>query len=86
MGAKPKTVSLSDNTFLIAKKIEEKYHSGFSGWLRAMIRQWDEGNDSVRTELFAAALRKAVARQENSVEIFTLATEIREQASLGDFE
>lgn len=81
-----KTVSLTPDTMNITKKIEVRYHSGFSGWLRAIIRQWDEDHDPVRAELFAAALKQAVAKQENSVEIFTLATEIREQASLGDFE
>jgi|TARA_R110000823_G_scaffold253488_1_gene375937 hypothetical protein len=86
MGAKPKTVSLSDATFLIAKKIEEQYHSGFSGWLRAMIRQWDEQHDPVKTELWYKALHKAVQNHPEMMVIFEDASTIRQQASLGDFE
>jgi hypothetical protein len=81
-----KTVSLTVETMIIAKKIEQQYHSGFSGWLRGILRQWNERHDPVKTELAFAALRKAVAQQENSNDIFNLMTEIRNQASLGDFE
>lgn len=86
MSRKPKTVSLTDSTFLIASKIEEKYHSGFSGWLRAIIRQWEEEHDPVKTELSLAALQKAVAEQENSNDIFNRMHEIKSQATLGEFE
>ena len=77
MGAKPKTVSLTDETFLIA---------GFSGWLRAMIRQWDEQHDPVKTELWYKALHKAVQNHPEMMVIFEDASTIRQQASLGDFE
>jgi len=95
MGAKPKTVSLSDSTFLIAKKIEEQYHSGFSGWLRAMIRQWDERIDTVQLDLdYQAAilrhktLRAAVTEQNDEVmeDIFNHYLQLMEQKRLGDFE
>jgi len=86
MGAKPKTVSLSDATFLIAKKIEEQYHSGFSGWLRAMIRQWDESYDPVKTELWYNALTKAVRNHDDMMIILEDASNIRKQATLGEFE
>ena len=81
-----KTVSLSVDTMTIAKNIEHKYHSGFSGWLRAMIRQWDEQFDPVRTEIRYKCLAKAVGEAENQTEIFNRSRELREQASLGDFE
>jgi len=81
-----KTVSLTVETIKIAKIIEGKYHSGFSGWLRAMIRQWNEDHDPVKTELNYAALRRAVAQQENASAIHSLYYEIKSQASLGDFE
>ncbi|AXH79555.1 MAG: toxin antitoxin complex [Circular genetic element sp.] len=81
-----KTVSLTPETMIMTKKIEEKYHSGFSGWLRAMIRQWNEDHDPVKVELSFAALRKAVAEQENSNDIFNRMHEIKGQATLGEFE
>jgi len=86
MSRKPKTVSLTDSTFLIASKIENQYHSGFSGWLRAMIRQWDEQYDPVKTELWYNALTKAVRNHPDMMIILENASNIRKQASLGDFE
>jgi hypothetical protein len=95
MGAKPKTVSLSDSTFLIAKKIEEQYHSGFSGWLRAMIRQWDERIDTVQLDLNYQAstlryktLRAAIGEMNDEImdDIFEKYNELMTQRTLGDFE
>ena len=86
MGAKPKTVSLTDDTFLIASKIERQYHSGFSGWLRAMIRQWNESHDPVKTEIRLRCLSQAVGEHDEQSEIFNRSRELREQATLGDFE
>jgi len=81
-----KTVSLTVETSKIAKRIEARYHSGFSGWLRAMIRQWNEEFDPVKLELNYAALKQAVAQQEIGNDIFTLMQEIKSQASLEDFQ
>jgi len=86
MVRQPKTVSLSTDTTLIADKISHKYASGFSGWLRATLRQWDEDHDPVQVEITLAALRRAVAQQENSSDIFMLMLELKKQATLGDFE
>jgi len=81
-----KTVSLTPDTMNITKKIEVQYHSGFSGWLRAMIRQWNEQYDPVKTEIRYRCLGQAVGEQENQTEIFNRSRELREQATLGDFE
>jgi len=81
-----KTVSLTPDTMNITKKIEVQYHSGFSGWLRAIIRQWDEEFDPVKTELWYNALTKAVRNHEDMMVILEDASNIRKQASLGDFE
>ncbi len=80
-----KTVSLTPETMIATKKIEEQYHSGFSGWLRAMIRQWNENYDPVKTELWYRALTKAVRNHPDMMIILEDASEIRKQASLGDF-
>lgn len=81
-----KTVSLTVETSKIAKKIEHAYHSGFSGWLRSMIRQWNEEFDPVKLELNYSALKQAVAQQDNSNDIFNLMQQIKNQASLEDFQ
>ena len=81
-----KTVSLTVETIKIADKISQRYHSGFSGWLRAMIRQWDEDHDPVQTDLLFSALQKAVRNHPDMMAIYDSAAEIRKQASLGDFE
>lgn len=99
MGAKPKTVSLSDSTFLIAKKIEAHYISGFSGWLRAMIRQWDEKIDTVQLDLdyqasilryktLRAAVESCFPHVEgfSSDDVFARYIFLMEQKRLGDFE
>ncbi len=70
----------------IAKTIEIRYHSGFSGWLRAMLRQYDEDHDPVKTEIRYKCLAKAVGENENQTEIFNRSRELREQATLGDFQ
>ena len=81
-----KTVSLTPDTMNITKAIEVKYHSGFSGWLRASLRQWDENHDAVKTELWLNALTKAVRNSPEMMTILEDAANIRKQASLGDFE
>jgi len=96
MGAKPKTVSLTDSTFLIAAKIEEQYHAGFSGWLRAMIRQWDEKIDTVQldldyqhSQLCRKTLHAAIYEQPHTeiiTAIFEKYNELMTQRTLGDFE
>jgi hypothetical protein len=81
-----KTVSLTVETSKIAKRIEARYHSGFSGWLRSMIRQWNEEFDPVKTELWFNALTKAVRNHSDMMVIMEDAANIRQQASLGDFD
>ncbi|GAH46595.1 unnamed protein product [marine sediment metagenome] len=81
-----KTVSLTVETSKIAKRIEARYHSGFSGWLRSVLRQWNEEFDPVKLELNYAALKQAVAQQEHANDIFNLMQEIKSQASLEDFQ
>jgi len=87
LGKMQKTVSLTHETWAMVEKKKEKLPSwNFSAWLRAQIRMLDEGVDPVRAELWRNALRQAVMKQENSVDIFNLAAEIRNQATLEDFE
>jgi RecB family endonuclease NucS len=87
LGKMQKTVSLTHETWEMVKRKKEKLPSwNFSAWIRAQIRMLDEGVDPVRAELWRNALRVAVLRQENNVEIFNLAAEIRNQATLEDFE
>jgi len=87
LGKMQKTVSLTHETWEMVKKKKEKLPTwNFSAWIRAQIRMLDEGVDHVRAEIWGAALRKAVAQQENSTEIHNLAAEIRNQATLEEFE
>lgn len=86
-GKMQKTVSLTHETWeMVQKKKDNLPTWNFSAWIRAQIRMLDEGVDHVRAEIWGAALRKAVAQQENSTEIHNLAADIRNQATLEEFE
>jgi len=71
---------------IITKFIEVKYHSGFSGWLRATLRQWDEDHDPVRTSILLETLMKAVRNHPDMMVILQDASDIRAQATLEVFD
>ena len=85
-----KTISLTADTLTISNKMEN-----FSGWVRARLRQFDEGIDPVDLDLRYQAsglrlktLRAAVSEQPEEIAdiIFARYLELMEQRRLGDFE
>lgn len=85
-----KTISLTADTLTISNKMEN-----FSGWIRARLRQFDEGLDPVDLDLRYQAsglrlktLRAAVSEQSEEIAdiIFARYIELMEQRRLGDFE
>ena len=86
-----KMVLLSDETFKIASNMDN-----FSGWLRARLRQFDEGLDLVEMDLMKEHLKKkfdtlnlAMAQElEGPVydDVWVKYNIIMKQSKLGDFE
>ena len=86
-----KMVLLSDDTFKIASNMDN-----FSGWLRARLRQFDEGLDLVEMDLMKQHLKKkfdtlnlAMAQElEGPVydAVWVKYNIIMKQSKLGDFE
>jgi len=81
-----KTVSLTTDTMMIAKRIEVMYHSGFSGWLRAILRQYDEDHDPIRASIYTDSILRALKNHDNCKQVLEEAGEIRKQATLEAFE
>jgi len=90
---KHKMVTLSPDTHKIASKMDN-----FSGWMRARLRQFDEGVDLVELEMAKTFLRLqfknlSAAIDEHSVHddatkanIWHIFNELMAQSKLGDFE
>jgi len=86
-----KMTILSDDTHKIASSMDN-----FSGWLRARLRQFDEGVDTVELELMKNHLRKkfdtinlAMAQELDGPEydkVWVKYNQIMNQSKLGDFE
>ena len=85
-----KMVTLSPDTHKIASKMDN-----FSGWMRARLRQYDEGVDLVALEMAKTNLKlryktlTAAINEQNdevSADIFHLFNELMAQRTLGDFE
>ena len=86
-------VLLSDDTFKIASKMDN-----FSGWLRARLRQFDEGVDLVELELAKDFLRLQIKTLTASIDehsgrddetkhdIWNTFHELMAQRKLEDFE
>ena len=85
-----KTISLTADTLTISNKM-----GNFSGWIRARLRQFDEGVDPVEldlayqhAQLCRKTLHAAINEQNDEViaDIFALYNELMTQRTLGDFE
>jgi len=86
-----KMVLLSDDTFKIASNMDN-----FSGWLRARLRQFDEGLDLVELDLMKEHLKKkfdtlnlAMAQELDGPvydNVWVQYARIMKQSKLGDFE
>ncbi len=85
-----KLVTLSPDTHKIASKMDN-----FSGWLRARLRQYDEGIDLVELDTMKewhkkkfSTLSAAIAEQNDEImdDIWHLYNELLQQSKLGDFE
>ena len=86
-----KMVLLSDETFKIASNMDN-----FSGWLRARLRQFDEGLDLVEMDLMKEHLKKkfdtlnlAMAQELDGPiydGVWIQYNRIMKQSKLGDFE
>ena len=70
----------------ITKKIEVRYHSGFSGWLRAMLRAYDEDHDPIKAAIYTDSVLRALKNHDNCNQVLLEAGEIRRQATLEVFE
>lgn len=62
------------------------YHSGFSGWLRSTLRQYDEDHDPIKAAIYTDSILRALKKQDCLAEVLKDAAEIRKQATLGAFE
>jgi len=86
-----KTISLTADTLTISNKMEN-----FSGWVRARLRQFDEGIDPVDLDLRyqAAGLRMKTLRaaieyelsKEDASLVMLKYMELMEQKRIGDFK
>jgi len=89
-----KTISLTADTLTISNKMEN-----FSGWVRARLRQFDEGIDPVDLDLRyqASILRYKTLRAAiescfphtdgfSAQDVFARYIELMEQKRIGDFE
>lgn len=85
-----KTISLTADTLAIAARM-----SNFSGWIRAMIRQYDEKVDPVEMELMKEHYKllwktiSAAINEQNdeiSADIWHLYNDMVNQRRLEDFE
>ncbi len=94
LGKQQKTISLTAETVAMVAKKGKDWN--FSGWIRARIRQMDEGKDLVEMELsrdFNKAQYKRLCfavdlmlDDEVASQVFECAADMAKQASLGDFE
>jgi len=91
---KHKMVTLSPDTHKIASKMDN-----FSGWMRARLRQFDEGVDLVALEMMknhtrlqfktlCEAIRSCFPHAEgfSADDVFDRFNEMMAQSKLGDFE
>lgn len=85
-----KTISLTVETLAIAARMEN-----FSGWIRARLRQYDEGVDLVSVEIAStmrlrkfATLHKAIISNDGSTALQILADFEKQMQnhSLGEYE
>ena len=89
-----KTISLTADTLTISNKMEN-----FSGWVRARLRQFDEGLDPVDLDLryqasilryktLRAAIESCFPHEDgfSAQDVFARYLEMMEQKRIGDFE
>jgi len=81
-----KTVSLTPDTMKITQRIGINYHSGFSGWLRATLRQYNEDHDPIKAAIYTDSILRALKNHDNLDQVLKEAAEIRRQATLEVFE